>query len=106
MARHGSSFIPAGNGRVDQKPKQRLRGQARLLQVGLPPRSWTLIQPLGVVMSKYTEQFKLTAITAYLEGPYGFRKVAQHLGVDCSLLRRWVASYQAHSSVSPRPHPQ
>ncbi|SEH90469.1 transposase [Pseudomonas asplenii] len=57
-------------------------------------------------MSKYTEQFKLTAITAYLEGPYGFRKVAQHLGVDCSLLRRWVASYQAHSSVSPRPHPQ
>ena len=41
-------------------------------------------------MSKYTEQFKLTAITAYLEGTDGFRKVAQHFGIDFSLLRRWV----------------
>ncbi|QVM91196.1 IS3 family transposase [Pseudomonas entomophila] len=54
-------------------------------------------------MSKYTERFKLTAITTYLEGLNGFRKVAQHFGIDVSLLRRWVASHQAHSSVAPKP---
>jgi transposase len=53
-------------------------------------------------MGKYTEQFKLTAITAYLDGDNGFRKVAQYFGIDFSLLRRWVASYQSNSSPSPR----
>jgi transposase len=57
-------------------------------------------------MSKYTEQFKLDAITAYLEGTNGFRKVAQHFGIDFSLLRRWVASFRAHSSASPLPRSQ
>lgn len=55
-------------------------------------------------MGKYTEQFKLTAITAYLEGSNGFRKVAHHFGIDCSLLRRWVAGYQAGACLSPRSH--
>ncbi|MCP3752049.1 transposase, partial [Pseudomonas sp. SBB6] len=53
-------------------------------------------------MSKYSEHFKLTAITAYLEGSHGFRKVAQHFGIDFSLLRRWVAIYQTHTSASLR----
>lgn len=53
-------------------------------------------------MSKYTEHFKLTAITAYLEGRSGFRKVAQRFGIDFSLLRRWVAIYQTHASTSLR----
>ncbi|HEK1009889.1 TPA: transposase, partial [Pseudomonas putida] len=48
-------------------------------------------------MGKYTEQFKLTAISAYLDGSNGFRKVAKHFGIDFSLLRRWVASYQANN---------
>jgi transposase len=55
-------------------------------------------------MSKYTEHFKLTAIRAYLEGTDGFRKVAQRFSIDFSLLRRWVASYRTHSSISPLPH--
>ncbi|MHB0780479.1 IS3 family transposase [Pseudomonas putida] len=55
-------------------------------------------------MGKYTEQFKLTAITAYLDGSNGFRKVAQHLGIDFSLLRRWVASYQANNGIGPGSH--
>nr|WP_230393082.1 IS3 family transposase [Pseudomonas guariconensis] len=55
-------------------------------------------------MSKYTEQFKLCAISAYLQGSNGLRKVARYFGLDVSLLRRWVASYQANSSLSPRPH--
>lgn len=54
-------------------------------------------------MGKYTERFKLTAISAYLEGSNGFRKVAQHFGIDSSLLRRWVASHQADSGVGPKP---
>ena len=55
---------------------------------------------------KYTEQFKLAAITAYLEGSDGFRKVAQHFNIDFSLLRRWVASYKARSTISSIPHSQ
>ena len=51
-------------------------------------------------MSRYTATFKQTAIRAYLNGPAGFRAVAQRFGVDCSLLRRWVASYQAHGEAS------
>ena len=54
-------------------------------------------------MGKYTEQFKLTAIAAYLDGSKGFRRVAAGYRVDVSLLRRWVASHQANSSVAERP---
>ncbi|QXH45364.1 IS3 family transposase [Pseudomonas xanthosomatis] len=57
-------------------------------------------------MSKYTEQFKLTAISAYLDGNNGFRKVAQLFGVDYSLLRRWVSSHQSKFSLSPRSNGQ
>lgn len=57
-------------------------------------------------MGKYTEQLKLTAVVAYLDGNDGFRKVARHFGIDFSLLRRWVASYQAESSTGRRSHGQ
>lgn len=57
-------------------------------------------------MSKYNEHFKLTAIKTYLEGTDGFRKVAQYFGIDFSLLRRWVANYRTHASISPLPHSQ
>ncbi|WP_425048964.1 IS3 family transposase [Pseudomonas juntendi] len=53
-------------------------------------------------MSKYSDQFKLTAVHAYLEGGEGFRKVAQRLAVDFSLLRRWVSSFQKHGQFSLR----
>jgi len=53
-------------------------------------------------MSKYTEQFRLTAIKAYLEGNKGFRTIAQRFDIDFSLLRRWVLSYQAHGSTCLR----
>ena len=53
-------------------------------------------------MNKYTEQFKLTAIKAYLEGSKGLRTVAQRFDIDVSLLRRWVSSYKLHGSISPR----
>ncbi|WP_458723847.1 transposase [Pseudomonas brenneri] len=47
-------------------------------------------------MSKYSDQFKLTAIQAYLEDGKGFRTVAQRFAVDFSLLRRWVCAFQKH----------
>lgn len=73
------------------------RGTSPLPQTGLPPRSWTPIQFLGgVTMSKYSDQFRLTAVQAYLEGPAGLRTVALRFEVDVSLLRRWVSSFQQH----------
>lgn len=51
-------------------------------------------------MNRYTASFKETAIKAYLDGPAGFRIVAQRFGIDYSLLRRWVMSYQAHGKAS------
>ena len=47
-------------------------------------------------MAKYDEQFKLDAIQRYLTGLHGYREVAQACGIDRSMLRRWVASYQLH----------
>ena len=60
------------------------------------PISW------GVHMSKYSDQFKLTAVQAYLEDGKGFRTVAQRFAVDFSLLRRWVCAFQKHGQFSLR----
>ncbi len=53
-------------------------------------------------MGKYSEQFKLTVVKAYLEGTEGYRKVASRFSIDFSLLRRWVASYKQQGHISPR----
>ncbi|WP_414674954.1 IS3 family transposase [Massilia sp. CFBP9012] len=45
---------------------------------------------------KYDEQFKFSAVEAYLVGPAGFTKVAQQLDISASLLRSWVARYRLH----------
>lgn len=47
-------------------------------------------------MTKYDEQFKLKAVRRYLAGRSGAQAVATELGMSRSVLRRWVASYQAH----------
>ncbi|ROR49492.1 UNVERIFIED_ORG: transposase-like protein, partial [Pseudomonas psychrophila] len=65
-------------------------------KVGHPSNFWVFN------MNKYTEQFKLTAIKAYLVGSKGLRTVAQRFDIDVSLLRRWVSSYKLHGSISPR----
>lgn len=51
-------------------------------------------------MGKYSEQFKRSAIQAYLEETDGYRKVAQRFSMDVSLLRRWMAFYQIHGEAS------
>jgi transposase len=53
-------------------------------------------------MGKYSTQFKITAIKAYLDGDDGFRKVAQRHSMDCSLLRRWVAVYKVRGPAGLR----
>lgn len=53
-------------------------------------------------MSKYDEQFKLEAVQRYLSGLQGYREVAQAYGIDRSMLRRWVASYQQHGAQGLR----
>jgi transposase len=51
-------------------------------------------------MGKYSKQFKLSAINAYLERGQGFRHVAAQLQMDPTLLRRWVAAYELHDEAS------
>ena len=51
-------------------------------------------------MSKYTTQFKLSAITAFLERGRGFRHVAKQFQMDPTLLRRWVEAYRLHGEAS------
>jgi transposase len=53
-------------------------------------------------MTEYPDSLKRTAVQAYLDGPAGFRTIGQQFGVDCSLLRRWVAAYQACGEASLR----
>ncbi|WP_160389831.1 hypothetical protein, partial [Pseudomonas sp. PB101] len=50
-------------------------GASSLLQSGLHPKSWTPILTFGgVSMGKFSLQFKITAIEAYINGNVGFRK--------------------------------
>lgn len=51
-------------------------------------------------MGKYTKQFKLSVINAFLERGGGFRHIADRFQIDPTLLRRWVAAYQLHGEAS------
>ncbi|MHC8303772.1 IS3 family transposase [Pseudomonas sp. PB3P13] len=51
-------------------------------------------------MSQYTSQFKLSAITAFLERGRGFRFIAAQFQMDPTLLRRWVEAYRLHGDAS------
>lgn len=51
-------------------------------------------------MSKYTRQFKLSVIQAYLKRGSGFRSIAARFNMDPALLRRWVHAYRLHGDAS------
>ncbi|WP_425929056.1 IS3 family transposase [Pseudomonas sp. NyZ201] len=51
-------------------------------------------------MTKYSKQFKLSAIEAFLKRGRGFRHVANQFQIDPTLLRRWVVAYQQHGRSS------
>jgi transposase len=45
---------------------------------------------------KHTEQFKLSVVQRYLDGPDGFTKLGRELGLSTTALRNWVSRYQQH----------
>jgi len=47
-------------------------------------------------MAKYDEAFRLKVVKRYLRGDVSAKAMARRYGVDDSMLRRWVASYQQH----------
>jgi transposase len=51
-------------------------------------------------MSKYSKQFKLSAIQAFLDRGRGFRHIAAQFQIDPTLLRRWVEAYRVHGEAS------
>jgi transposase len=51
-------------------------------------------------MTKYSNQFKLSAIKTFLKRGRGFRHVADQFQIDPTLLRRWVMAYQLHGNAS------
>lgn len=51
-------------------------------------------------MIKYSKQFKLSAIQAFLGRGRGFRAIAEQFHLDPSLLRRWVQAYRLHGEAS------
>lgn len=51
-------------------------------------------------MGKYSIQFKLSAVRAYLERTLGLRCIAEQFQIDPTLLRRWVAGFQLHGEAS------
>lgn len=45
---------------------------------------------------KYSEQTKLAAVLAYIDGNGGLREVAKVHEVDVTSLRKWIADYREH----------
>lgn len=50
-------------------------------------------------MTKYDEQFKLKAVKHYVSGKLSYREVAGLHGIEHSMLRRWVSSYEQHGAA-------
>lgn len=53
-------------------------------------------------MSKYTEQFKLEVVNAYLTGPGGCKAIAKSYGIRHSQVLGWTAAYRAHGLAGLR----
>jgi len=53
-------------------------------------------------MAKYNEQFRQQLEDEYLAGGIGVEGLAARHGVDYSMLRRWIASYENHGSAGLR----
>lgn len=52
--------------------------------------------------NQYSDQFKLQVVQQYLDGDVGLEVVAHQLGLDYSMLRRWVAQYRQHGPLGLR----
>lgn len=57
----------------------------------------------GQTFQTYTEEFKLKAVRAYLEGSSSYKVVAQREGIrNCSQLKVWVKKWQNGESFDVR----
>lgn len=45
-------------------------------------------------MTKYNDEFKLMIVQEYLNGRLGYRCISQRHGINQSILKRWVKTYQ------------
>ncbi|MNC50925.1 Transposase [compost metagenome] len=57
----------------------------------------------GQTFNTYTEEFKLKAVKAYLEGSASYKVVAKQEGIrNCSQLKVWVKKWQNGESFDER----
>jgi transposase len=47
-------------------------------------------------MSKFSSEFKLKVVEYYINTHCGYKSAAEHFGVNCEHLRKWVKKYQEH----------
>jgi transposase len=52
------------------------------------------------IMTKYSLETKLAAVTAYLEGVESFEATAKKHNVSPTMLKKWVAKYKKHGSAA------
>ena len=46
-------------------------------------------------MAKYSDEFKLKVVSAYLEGSLGYKPLAKAFNISTeSLIKRWVRAYK------------
>lgn len=50
---------------------------------------------MGKMRKTYDEKFKKKTVDFYLKKGWGYKSVAQEMGIDESLVRRWVKHYEA-----------
>jgi transposase len=57
----------------------------------------------GQTFQQYTEDFKLTAIKAYLEGSTSYKVVSEKMGIrNCTQLKVWVREWQGGEAFDVR----
>ena len=57
----------------------------------------------GQTFQMYTEEFKLKAVRAYIEGSASYKVVAEQEGIrNCSQLKVWVRKWQSGESFDER----
>jgi len=53
-------------------------------------------------MTKYTDDFKLKVVLAYLNGTGGVKTIAREHGVERGAVQKWIASYRVHGAEGLR----
>jgi transposase len=57
-------------------------------------------------MSKYSQEFKLKVVHAYLSGSVGQREIATAFQIGRTQLQDWLFTYKSHGAAGLEPHQQ